>query len=345
MACGLSLLAGVSCSGNQRPRVLPVPAPSPSPSRGLEKDAAHKAEGYWQDLDDPGYLLGLEGLRLTVAYGGKVREVAGILSMEGPNTRICTSGREAKTILHLQGRELTFHDPFRNRDHRLQRLDEKPPALSLTSVSLPDPSPIGEERVREVQKELFRRSQADQALIDRNKQRVLSEDPPWQDNQSRSVPTTSDPKAEIRLADLTIRNSEYIRNLLLEVGWIDVGRFGYSASNEAFLLVQHSWDVPIIIATLPRLKQDVDRGLMENDTYALMYDRLQLALGLRQRYGTQIARDPQGEAIVLPVEDKAQVDSFRRQIGLIPLLDYVRVFGASEVRFSSECQASQASPM
>ena len=95
----------------------------------------------------------------------------------------------------------------------------------------------------------------------------------------------------------------------------------------------------MMMAALPYLKKDVDRGLMGPDTFALHYDRLQLALGLRQRYGSQVATTPQGETVVLPVEgDPSEIDRLRRQLGLIPLADYVRVFGAPAVRFSTDCQ-------
>lgn len=134
-----------------------------------------------------------------------------------------------------------------------------------------------------------------------------------------------------------MKNTEFIRELISEVGWIDVERFGRDASDAAFLLVQHSWDVPLMLAVLPQLKRDVDAGRMGTDVYALLYDRLQLALGLRQLYGTQIARDDRGNAVVLPVEDAAGVEERRRRFGLIPLADYVKVFGASEVRFSPAC--------
>lgn len=318
---GLSLVVGVSCCRN-KPVFVPV-----------------SEEGYWQDLEDPSYLLGVEDHRLIVAYSGRVREVVGILGKAGTETRICYSGRETRTVLRPVGEELAFLDPFRNQNHRLRRLPGKPAFLSLASFHLPSPAPVGEEKIREVQKELWRRSQQDQTVLGR--QRVPSAETfPWLQEKTRSLPDSSlEPGVEIQLADLTLKNSEYLRGLLLEVGWIDVERFGYSASNAAFLILQHSWDVPMMIAALPSLKKDVDRGLMESDTYALLYDRLQLALGLRQRYGSQIARTPQGEPFVLPVEgDPSQIDDFRRQLGLIPLADYVRVFGALEIRFSSDCQ-------
>jgi hypothetical protein len=305
--------------------------------------AAPLGQEYWQDLNDPNYLLALDGRRLIVSYAGRVREVLGILSQQGAETaRICYSGRETTTVLRQQGDELVFHDPFRDQTHRLwrRRGGGRPASLSLDSFLLPAPSAMGVEKVQEVRRELWQRSQGDQAALGHQRQLIpAKESLPWLKKESSIAPDPQDPRQEIQFADLAMKNIEYLRGLLLEVGWIDVQRFGYGASNSAFLLLQHSWDVPVMVAVLPYLKKDVDQGLMESDTYALLYDRLQLALGSRQRYGSQIARTPQGEIFVLPVEDKpAEVDSLRHQLGLIPLADYVHVFGASTVQFSSDCQ-------
>lgn len=93
-----------------------------------------------------------------------------------------------------------------------------------------------------------------------------------------------------------------------------------------------------MLAVLPELKRDVDAGRMDADTYVLLFDRLQLALGRLQRFGSQVATDETGALVVLPVEDPSKVDALRRDRGLIPLKEYVHVFGASEVRFSQACK-------
>jgi hypothetical protein len=315
-------VAGISCTGNRRAQDFPSP-------------------GYWRDLNDPLYLLALERDRLIVSYDGRVREVFGILSTQRPEAlRLCYSGREKTTLLRREGNKLVFYDPFRAQVHQLRRLRRKPEALSLTSFPLPNPSAIAEEKVQEIRKEIGQRSRQDQAALGHQRQ-----DSPqgngflFIESNSSVAPKLHASEEEMQFADISMKNSDYLRGILLKVGWIDVKRFGYGTSNSAFLILQHGWDVSVMIAALPYLKEDVDRGLMESDTYALLYDRIQLALGLRQRYGTQIATTSRGEIFVLPVEgDPDKVDTFRRQLGLIPPADYVRIFGASTVQFSSECQ-------
>jgi hypothetical protein len=298
-------------------------------------------QGYWRDEHDSLYLLGLEGPRMTISYDGGVREVAMVMNVEAGRARLCSSGRNVDAGLKLSAGQLVFHDRFRDETHHLFRLRQKPEALCLSSFHLPAPSPISESQVSEIQRELSLRNQQDQALLRpiRQARPPDSRDLPWLKSDEHPKPGDPDLEREIRLVGHTIENTLYVRNLVSKVGWIDVGRFGFGASNAAFLLVQHSWDVPLMRAVLPQLKEDVDRGLMERDTYALLYDRLQLALGHPQLYGSQIARDSLG-VFVLPVADPAHVEERRRQLGLIPLAEYVRVFGADEVRFSSECAKS-----
>jgi hypothetical protein len=295
-------------------------------------------QGYWQDKADPDYLLAVEGTRIIVAFGAQVREVVSILGSDGQDARICHSGREAQTALRYQEGELIFRDPFREQAHRLTRLTHKPAGLCLSPIHLPGARPLSASRIEQIQRELYERSLKEQSLL-RPSNPPQQGNPPWLQTQSTVLPMPGMQDAGFKLADQVMKNTEYVRGVLMEVGWIDVERFGHGASNAAFLIVQHSWDVPLMLAVLPRLKKDVDAGLMGSDAYALLYDRLQLALGLPQRYGTQIGRDTHGYAIVLPVEAPARVEELRRQRGLIPLTDYVKVFGASEVRFSSACQS------
>jgi hypothetical protein len=46
---------------------------------------------------------------------------------------------------------------------------------------------------------------------------------------------------------------------------------------------------------------------------------LQVVMGGKQLYGTQIAPEVAGEPVVLPLEKRAEVDAARRKLGLPPL--------------------------
>ena len=63
------------------------------------------------------------------------------------------------------------------------------------------------------------------------------------------------------------------------------------------------------------------RGAFARPDYALLYDRVRLAQGKPQRYGSQMHRE--GNTFQPgPLEDPGHVDSRRRAMGLVPLEDY-----------------------
>lgn len=300
------------------------------------------SQDFWQDTDKSGYLVGFDGHSLTIAYGGRMREVTTVLEKNPDSVKVCRFGRDNVFTWSMDGKLLLFRDVALQETHRLRRLRGKPSALEPGRLVLPDPAPLSQERISQVRKELSSRMQTDQeSLRLPSGQEGLGENVlPWLETRSDQSPKASSGGADFRFAATVTANTEYIRKLLAEVGWIDVGRFGYSTSKAAFLLVQHSWEAPLMSAVLPHLKQDVDAGRIEADTYALLFDRLQLSLGRRQRYGSQVANDETGALVVLPVEDPSKVDSLRAGLGMIPLKRYVEVFGASEVRFSRACQGA-----
>ena len=52
-------------------------------------------------------------------------------------------------------------------------------------------------------------------------------------------------------------NTAWLREQMRELGWIDASRFGPDASFAAFLIVQHSQDLPLMLAALPEIEADV----------------------------------------------------------------------------------------
>lgn len=136
-------------------------------------------------------------------------------------------------------------------------------------------------------------------------------------------------------------NTRYLKDLISEVGWIDVQRFGYPASNAAFLLVQHSYDLPLMMAVLPRIKADVDADRTEGEPYALLVDRLQLALGEKQLYGSQVFTNEYGEYAILPVAEPDRLGERRAALHMTSIAEYMQAWGSTEVRISSACSSER----
>jgi hypothetical protein len=129
------------------------------------------------------------------------------------------------------------------------------------------------------------------------------------------------------MARVDADNTAYIKEVVKDVGWIDVERFGRAAADAAFLLVQHSGDLPLMLAALPEIEKDVRAGRADGQNFALLYDRTQLMSGGKQRYGSQIRQNDNGELVVYQLEDPDRVDARRKELGLVPLREYLALFG------------------
>lgn len=185
---------------------------------------------------------------------------------------------------------------------RFERLDKVPPELELKPMPLGVMKALPEDVVKEIRQELMKRLKTDQEV--RKKE-------------------TADPEA---MAEIDRDNTAWLKKTVAKHGWIGEARFGTSAANAAFLIVQHSMDLPLMMAALPWIEKDVRAKKIGPQPYALLFDRLQIQLGFKQRYGTQIGQNEQGRPIVLPLEDRSRVDEFRKEIGLFPLSEYLKFF-------------------
>jgi len=90
--------------------------------------------------------------------------------------------------------------------------------------------------------------------------------------------------------------------------------------------VQHSGHIPLMLAALPPIEKDVKAKRLNAQPYALLYDRLQINLGEKQRYGSQLGSNESGELVLMPLEDPARVEELRKEIGIFSLSKYLKFF-------------------
>jgi hypothetical protein len=301
------------------------PGFAPQPMHGPPRDALGWVAGVWQDKADPGFFFEVAGPQILIASGGRIREAATILRPIAAGLLVCEDGHEARLQVRRSGEQLHLARAREGKDRVLTRLAFRPEALAV-ALHLGTPSPLPEEKVLAIQREIRLRREAEHALFDQRRPQPLAQLPWLQASSPLSPPSLSSGSPDdVRVVARYGENGEYMRALVQEVGWVDVGRFGYSASHEAFFLVQHSSDLPLLLAVLPWIQKDAAAGLIAGSAYALMFDRIQLTLGRAQRFGSQMGRGADGGAIVLPLEDPEGADARRRQWGMQPLADYVRL--------------------
>jgi hypothetical protein len=182
------------------------------------------------------------------------------------------------------------------------RKNAPPPLPEAKPLAFGARRDVDESQVAEIQGELARRRTVDQAV-------------------------RKDPLRRKEMAGVDADNTAYLKGVVTDVGWIDVERFGRPAANAAFLLVQHSGDLPLMLAALPEIEKDVRAGLADAQNFALLYDRTRIMSGGKQRYGSQVRENEDGDLVVFRLEDPDRVDVRRRELGLGPLKDYLALFG------------------
>lgn len=123
------------------------------------------------------------------------------------------------------------------------------------------------------------------------------------------------------------KNLIRVKELLDKYGWLgtdDVGRKG----NQALYLVLLHADTATRNKYLPMMRDAVQRGKASSGELALLEDRNLIDEGKKQRYGSQLKFDKEaGTYELYPIEDEAEVNDRRKELGLAPLEDYLRQWG------------------
>jgi hypothetical protein len=174
--------------------------------------------------------------------------------------------------------------------------------LSVDTIEIGQARPLPPERIAEIQAEIARRLAEEQAI-------------------------RKDRARRAELPPIDAANKAYLTTLVREIGWIDAGRFGEKTSSSAVILAKHSGDLGVVSTILPYVEKDFGRPGDEAQSFAITYDDVHLKLGGKQRYGSQVCRDADGQPFVCALETPSQVDDRRASIGLPPLEGYLAEVG------------------
>lgn len=161
-------------------------------------------------------------------------------------------------------------------------------------------------------RELLRRAEADQAVrLDLMRKQQRGESPDSLDFD--------------RVLAVDTANTAWLEGVVAARGWPGRSLVGTDGANAAFLLVQHAdRDTAFQARVLPMLERAYATGDAEGQQVALLTDRLAVARGKPQVYGSQ-ADITGGRVVLKPIVDSVHVDARRARMGLLPLADYVRL--------------------
>ena len=101
---------------------------------------------------------------------------------------------------------------------------------------------------------------------------------------------------------------------------------GKKANNAAFLILQHA-DTKLQKKYFPLLKEAAAKKEANPADAAMMEDRILMADGKKQIYGTQLTINDQTKKwTVYQIEDEQNVDARRASVGLPPMAEYLKLF-------------------
>jgi hypothetical protein len=127
-----------------------------------------------------------------------------------------------------------------------------------------------------------------------------------------------------RMQAIDTANTERMRTIIRQHKWPGPELVGRDGAEAAFLLVQHA-DLAFQKEMLPLVEKAYRRGALSGQSYALLLDRVLVGEGKPQVYGTQAKRFDEWkgqEPVLAPIEDEANVDKRRAEVGLPPLYEY-----------------------
>ena len=177
--------------------------------------------------------------------------------------------------------------------------------LSNTQAQEADNSAVKEPALR---RELLKRVEQDQAI--RNE--LISK---GVENLDKAVLA--------RMHAIDTANTERVRAIVGKYGWPSPELVGRDGAEAAFLLVQHAHHA-FQKEILPLVEKAYRSGGLSGQSYALLLDRVLVGEGKRQVYGTQ-AKLKGKEFVPDPIEDEANVDKRRAEVGLPALSEYLKV--------------------
>jgi len=197
---------------------------------------------------------------------------------------------------------------------------------SLLGAPGPAPPPaVVQVKLPALRQELLEMEKKDQAAriamlteMGRQGQTPLGEKPGPKAPASKAVVDASR-----ALEELDRKHRVRLREIIGRHGWPGKSLVGTDGAQAAWLLVQHSdhdrdFQKQCLALMTAAPKREVDAR-----NVAYLTDRVLLAEGKKQRYGTQL----QGEGGTFkprPIEDPANVDKRRAEMGLEPLAEYLR---------------------
>jgi hypothetical protein len=131
-----------------------------------------------------------------------------------------------------------------------------------------------------------------------------------------------------KMATVDKKNRTRLKAILAKYGWPGKTLVGKDGAHAAWLLVQHA-DLDLAFQKkCLKLMKAAPRGEVEPQDVAYLTDRVLVGEKKKQKYGTQFEAH-KGVLKPRPIEDVANVDKRRAEVGLPPLAEYLKTARAN----------------
>jgi hypothetical protein len=255
--------------------------------------------GAWKE-EGGDRLLNIEADRVIRSSQGEL-VVRGLIKQDGKRLILRRMGTQETWTATLSGGFLRLESKEQKAQEMAgtyHRLDQVPEEVRLDPLPVAPSKPLPAAQIQALQDEITRRFKDEQALFKRAE------------------------KQDFEVRRMLDDNRVFLRRQLETVGWIDSARFGAKTSVYAVILAKHTRDLRLMLTVLPFAEHDLkDSG--DGQTFAVLYDALQLDLGRKQLYGTQVSEDNNGPYVLAMEESREQVNRRLKEMGLPDLDEYL----------------------
>ncbi|MFT3880393.1 MAG: hypothetical protein QM703_12120 [Gemmatales bacterium] len=131
-------------------------------------------------------------------------------------------------------------------------------------------------------------------------------------------------KLIVAVTQADTENTKWFKTIIEKHGWPTFTMVGKDGGQSAWLLVQHADADPKFQRLCLDLMTKQPKTEVSLSNLAYLTDRVLLAEGKKQLYGTQFIR-VEGKSQPRPIEDEQNVDKRRAEMGLSTLAEYAKI--------------------
>jgi hypothetical protein len=142
---------------------------------------------------------------------------------------------------------------------------------------------------------------------------------------------------------VSLDNQKRIKQLYTKYGYLGFDKVGKENSTKFWLPIQHADnDVAFQQKMLKELGKEIKKNNAEKSNYAMLEDRIAVKLNKKQRFGSQLTYNEEGQAIPKNgLLDSLNIDNLRIEYNLPPFKEYYNLMTTNHFDMNKEILLKQ----